>query len=111
MAKKKKKWYKNPDLLVPPYEEGSLMDEFVKQVDKHGASSLVIPTKRSHDYLRSKGFFSAPGTLPKKKVEPSGLKGKAKVMKKGGKVSRIRKSKAAGSSIKTYGKGGYVEGE
>ena len=98
MAKKKKKSYKT-------YEEGSLMDAYVKQVQKHGASSLLIPDKETHRYLKRKGFFSPEGTLPKKKEDyhnPSGMKGKTPKYKRGGKV---------GNSIRTYGSGGYVEGK
>tara|TARA_R110002012_G_scaffold94030_2_gene227879 strand:+ start:300 stop:815 length:516 start_codon:yes stop_codon:yes gene_type:complete len=94
MTKKKKKSYKT-------YEEGSLMDAYVKQVQKHGASSLLMPDKETHDYLKRKGFFSPKGTLPKKKVKPSGMKGKAKVMKEGGKVglyANMNKRKRAGTS-------------
>jgi len=101
MAKKRKR-PKLKDIGPVKYEEGSLMDTYVKQVQKHGASSLLMPDKETHDYLKRKGFFSPKGTLPKKKVKPSGMKGKARVMKKGGKV---------GDSIKTYRNGGYVEGK
>ena len=62
MAKKKKKSYKT-------YEEGSLMDAYVKQVQKHGASSLLMPDEKTHRYLKRLGFFSPEGTLPKKKED------------------------------------------
>ena len=100
--KKSKSKYKN--LGPMKYEEGSLADIAVEQIKKEGWSSTIGFPPKAHDYLRRKGFFSPKGTLPKKKVEPSGLGGKARVMKKGGKVS-------CGSPVKIYKKGGYVEGE
>ena len=97
MAKKKKSKKKKWDRR---YEEGSLMDAYVKQVQKHGASSLILPDEKTSRYLKRKGFFSPKGTLPKKKEDyhnPSGMKSKTPKYKRGGKV---------GDSIKTYSHGG-----
>ena len=101
MAKKKKR-PKLKNIGPVKFEEGSGLDVIIKQVEEHGASSLLLPDEKTSRYLKRKGFFSPKGTLPKKKVKPSGMKSKAKVMKKGGKV---------GNSIKTYSSGGYVEGK
>ena len=65
------------------YEEGSLLDAYLKQIDNHGLSSIFMPNEDIHNFLRELGFFSpaektgfisnreqyvAPGLQGRKKV-------------------------------------------
>tara|TARA_Y100000593_G_C4276738_1_gene320499 strand:- start:906 stop:1172 length:267 start_codon:yes stop_codon:yes gene_type:complete len=43
------------------YEEGSLLDAYIQQINKEGLSSIFMPNQKIHHLLRSLGFFSPLG--------------------------------------------------